>query len=273
MSDATIAGIVNELRESRKYGDLSPAILERAARWAYERHAHGDAVKAAKRKLHQVYAAYCPPGAIARLTRLVDALPARDSPQLRDHCREILRGHASTAERLPHLETLYPALWEITGPPNSVLDVACGFHPFALPWMHLAADAEYVPCDIDSRLVTQINRFQQHLGRPMTARCSDALTALPTGPFDVAFVLKSLPCLEQQEPGCGALLLKSLPAKHVVASFPTASLGGRRKGMRRNYGTTIDELAGETGMAPSLIDMPGEVVAVWSNIGRKSNSC
>lgn len=273
MSDDVIAGIVIELRESRKYRDLSAGVLERTARWAYERYAHGDAVKAAKRKLHQVYAAYCPPGAIARLTRLINALPNPESLEFRNHCREILRGHASTAERLPNLETLYPALWKLTGPPKSVLDLACGFHPFALPWMHLPPDTNYVPCDIDDRLAGQINRFLVHLGRPATARCIDALGAIPKGNFDVALLLKSLPCLEQQEPGCSARILRSIPAKHVIVSFPTASLGGKHKGMREHYGRALTDLARELETELRVFEFPGEVAAVWSGIGLKQNSC
>jgi 16S rRNA (guanine(1405)-N(7))-methyltransferase len=261
MNDA-VADIVAGLRESKKYRDVSASVLERIAHWALARYDSKVALKAAKRKLHQVYSAYCPPGAIARLKRLVDGLPPPDHSTFRDTCRELLRGHASTAERLPHMETLYPQLWELTGPPQSVVDLACGFHPFALPWMGLPTDVRYVPCDIDERLIEQINSFLRQLGRPTTAECRDVLGAPIEGEFDVALLFKSLPCLEQQDTGAGIRLLKSLPARAVVVSFPTASLGGISKGMRRNYGKSIDALAFQLNLKPALLEIPGEVFVV-----------
>jgi 16S rRNA (guanine(1405)-N(7))-methyltransferase len=218
-------------------------------------------LKAAKRKLHQVYAAYCPPGAIARLRRLVAALPSPESPDFQDACREILRGHSSTAERLRHLDDIYPRLWEIIGEPSSVLDLACGFHPFALNWMGLGSGVRYVPCDLDEQLIEQVNIFLAHVGRPATAQCRDVLTNC-FEQADVVLLLKSLPCLEQQEPGAGVRLLRTLLARTAVVSFPTASLGGHRIGMRRHYSQFVDSLAAELGTTPRLLELPGEIFAV-----------
>jgi 16S rRNA (guanine(1405)-N(7))-methyltransferase len=259
----SVTDIVDSLRDSRKYRDLSASVLERTASWALARFDGKDTLKAAKRKLHQVYSAYCPPGAIARLRRLVADLPRADDLSFRDACAEILRGHASTAERLPHVENLYPRLWELTGSPTSVLDLACGFHPFALPWMGLASDVDYAPCDLDERLVEQINVFLRRVGRPAIAECRDLLVEPIADQFDVVFLLKSLPCLEQQEPGAGLRLLQSLPGRCVVISFPTASLGGRGKGMRANYWKSIDALGAALNSAPRMLDIPGELVAVF----------
>lgn len=262
MSD-TVANIVDGLRESKKYRDVSASVLERTANWALARFEGKDALKAAKRKLHQVYSAYCPPGAIARLKRLVGNLPPADDSSFRDACREMLRGHSSTAERLPHVESLYSRLWELTGTPKSVLDLACGFHPFALPWMGLLADSRYMPCDLDERLVEQISVFLRHLSRPATAKCLDVVGSSTEERFDVALLLKSLPCLEQQEKGAGLQLLRSIPARTVVVSFPTASLGGSAKGMRVHFRKTIETLALQLDLQPLSLEIPGELFAVF----------
>jgi 16S rRNA (guanine(1405)-N(7))-methyltransferase len=256
--DAVIAG----LRESSKYRNLSASVLARTAQWALARHAGRDALKAAKRKLHQVYAAFCPPGAIARLARLIAELPAPDASAFRAACGEILAGHASTAERLPHLDSLYPRLWELTGPPRSVLDLACGFHPFAMPWMQLPSDAVYLPCDLDERLIEQVNRFLMHVGSPPIARCRDVLGE-EFERFDVVLLLKTFPCLEQQEPDAGLRLLQTLPARVAVVSFPTVSLSGRRKGMRGHYCKVVDSLAASCGLQPRLWELPDELFAVF----------
>jgi 16S rRNA (guanine(1405)-N(7))-methyltransferase len=216
-------------------------------------------VKAAKRKLHQIFAAYCPPEAMTRLGEQVAGLPnPNDETALRESCREILLGHASSAERLSFLPEIYPALWQRTGKPGVLLDLACGFHPFALPWMDLDRTAEYHPSDIDSRLITEVNRFLTHLGRPATARCVDLLSDTPGVLADCALLLKTLPILEQQEKGISPRIIRAIPARYIVVSFPTESLGGLRKGMREHYRQVISRVAEEVAVSMTELPFPTE---------------
>ena len=67
--------------------------------------------------------------------------------------------HASTRERLSILDEFYPTLFGDLPPVNSVLDLACGLNPLALPWMGLAPDAVYHACDIYADQVELINRW------------------------------------------------------------------------------------------------------------------
>jgi 16S rRNA (guanine(1405)-N(7))-methyltransferase len=63
----------------------------------------------------------------------------------------------------------------------------------------------------------------------------------------VAWLLKSAPCLERQESGSVARLLRAVGARRVVVSYPTKSLSGREKGMTENYAQQAAELAGALG--------------------------
>ena len=51
----------------------------------------------------------------------------------------------------------------------------------------------------------------------------------PEASADMVLLLKAIPCLEQEEPGAGKRLLRSLDAPVVVVSFPARSLGPRYK--------------------------------------------
>jgi 16S rRNA (guanine(1405)-N(7))-methyltransferase len=53
--------------------------------------------------------------------------------------------------------------------------------------------------------------------------------------FDLALVLKTIPCLEQVDKTAGQQILENLPARYLLVSFPGRSLGGRAKGMIENY--------------------------------------
>ncbi|MCH8949123.1 MAG: hypothetical protein IIB87_01940, partial [Chloroflexi bacterium] len=82
--------------------------------------------------------------------------------------------------------------------------------------MGLDTQVEYVALDIDDRIVGLVNRFFAHRGMPPLARVHDVLCGSPDDQADVAFLLKTAPCLEQQEDGCVAGLLRNINAPFIV---------------------------------------------------------
>ena len=256
--------VVAAFRQSLKYRHLCEDTLRRIAGWATARHpARKDAVKAGKRKLHQVYGAYLDGAGLGRVEEGVRAIsPGLSGEALRGACRQILACHASTAERLSILEEVYPALFRETGAPGSILDLACGLNPFTLPWMGLGPETAYRSWDVDGRLVAAINDFLARLGRPPAAVCRDLLVSTPDEPVDVVFLFKTIPCLEQQEKGAGVRLLRSLRARCAVVSFPARTLGGRDKGMALYYDQFMAEVIRELGVSTVKIAYPSEVFYV-----------
>lgn len=233
--------IVEDLRRSRKYGRLCEGTLRRVAAWSAERSkSPKDALKRARRKLHQVYAAYLEQRDPALAEAMLDELPEHpDERTLRDACRRILELHASTRERMGLLDEFYESIFAITGLPGRVLDVGCGLNPFAIPWMGLPAGASYIAWEIDSCVVSLVNRFLPLANLEPLADCRDILTDPPSDSaerVDVAMLLKMLPCLEQQAAGCSLAVLRAMPARFVVVSFPTHSIGARSGRKPRSQG-------------------------------------
>lgn len=236
MREVTVQAISTELRAARKYRHVCDDTLERVAAWALERYPAALVVKEAKRKLHQVYGAYFDRMDWPRLEAAVEGLSSRsDEAAIESACRAILDSHASTRERLRQQELVWKALFADLGNPRVVLDLACGLHPFARPWRYMPRDAAYHAVDIDIRLRELLNAFFTALNLPHSASCADLLVRPPTLCADVVLLLKTLPCLEQQEKGASRKLLDTLQARSFVVSFPTKSLGGREKGMARHY--------------------------------------
>jgi 16S rRNA (guanine(1405)-N(7))-methyltransferase len=236
---AEVDAVVAELRASRKYRHVAEAALARTAAAAL-RSARGrdDAVKRAKRKLHQLFAAFVTAAEIERAERIVAALPAEAREEtLRQACREVLKRHSSTRERVEPDASWYAQIWKVTGPPRSVLDLGCGFHPFALPWMGLPRECDYFACDVDERVAALVGHLFERCGRRGRAVATDVITGV-TGldtPADVAFLMKMLPTLERQEEGAAGRLLDRLHARFLVVTFPAKSLSGRERGMAANY--------------------------------------
>lgn len=256
--------VIEALRRAPKYRHLCDDTLHRIADWATVRHpASKDAVKAGKRKLHQVYGAYLDGPGLNRVEEGVRAVsPGLSGEDLREACREILACHASTAERLSILKEVYLVLFREMGAPGSILDLACGLNPFALPWMGLGPETTYRAWDVDGRLIAAINDFLTHLGRPPAAVCRDLLVSTPDEPVDVVFLFKTIPCLEQQEKGASVRLLRCLRARYAVVSFPARTLGGRDKGMASHYDRFMMEMIRELGITTVKISYPNEIFYV-----------
>lgn len=261
MNDLIQTEIIEKLKQSKKYSNTCDDTIERVVAWAAARHkTPKDVHKAACRKLHQVYGAYFTPAALRDVERLAATLePGASDDAVRARCRAILECHVSTRERLPILDDVFRAIFDKTGVPSTVLDLAAGLNPFALPWMSLPPDALYQPLDIDRRLIAAVNHFLERIGRPPTAQCRDILVAPPDVEADVVLLLKVLPSLEQQEKGAGLRLLRGLRARHAVISFPAWAMGGRDKGMAAHYHKYMMQIMNDLAASFEQLDFPNEI--------------
>ena len=76
-----------------------------------------------------------------------------------------------------------PPRWRRLPPIRSVLDVACGLNPLAIPWMPLAPDVHYYACDIYADMIAFLNGFFQIAGIDGQAQACDLVSdaAAPAG--------------------------------------------------------------------------------------------
>jgi 16S rRNA (guanine(1405)-N(7))-methyltransferase len=225
--DATTE-VARQVLAAPKYRSLDPDLVRRFAAEAVARtRTPAEAVKHAKRKLHQAYGAFAVGSAARAVDACVDAVLA--GADVRDACRAAMSAHASTAERAGHLDALAAAVAGWCGAPASVADLACGLGPLAIPWLSLAPGAAYDCCDIDRDLAAALGRLDEILPVTVRAWTCDLVAEPPPAPdADLVLLLKTPTTLERQRPGATAALLARLRAPHVVASLPAGSLGGRR---------------------------------------------
>jgi 16S rRNA (guanine(1405)-N(7))-methyltransferase len=162
--------------------------------------------------------------------------------EIKKACRRVLRLHTSTKERIIILEKFYKSIFDVTGQPKIVIDIACGLNPLTLPWMNLGKTAQYFAYDIDEKTIDFINRYFKLTGLKSIALAQDVIIQPPIAEADMALLLKTIPSLERQEKGCSIRLMEVLQAKHLVISFPVRSVGGKSKGMLVNYEGMLDDL-------------------------------
>lgn len=249
--------IVDRVRRSRRYATVDPALVERLAIEELPK-ASGteDAVKRVKRRLHQAVGAFHWPD------RDVAAWPTEDPTALRALCLERMRTHASTRERLPHLERFYRGIWERTGRPQRLLDLGCGLNPLALPWMEIG-DAHVTAVDVDAGVLRTVAGFLDAVGQPHRVEARDLVAAPAREPADVALLLKLVTTLDRQNPEAATRLVRGLRVGHVVVSFAARSLSGRG-GHERTYRARMERLVIESGRVSEVVErsVPGELVFV-----------
>lgn len=239
MLDELVAAVL----ASARYRSILPDLVRRiGGEELTRRRTLKEAIKATKNRLHQVAGAYVE-GRINYAAWLAELKAAAADPAaLRATCARLMGRHSSTRERLPILERFFAETLADLAPVHSVLDIACGLNPLAIPWMPLASKAVYYAYDIDSDLIGFLNAFFDSVDVDGHAELCDVTSACPQQAAEVALVLKALPCLEQIDKGAGARLLDALPADHILVSFPVASLGGHKPGMARTYEARFMEL-------------------------------
>lgn len=218
---------LDKLLNSKKYRDVCPDAVRRVYAECLVRYKKPkDAEKAAREALHGIT------GAFNGLdSRALQKLSIQDDAAL----SELLSRHASTRERLPlaAMDALYARIFEVTGPPGSILDLACGLNPVYLIRRFPGA-GPVVGIDISVSCVGLIDALGAEGSRGI---CADLLNpeSIPGERFQMALLFKILPLLERQRAGTAMDVMRHIDAQFLIVSFPTRTLGGRNVGMEGNY--------------------------------------
>jgi len=174
--------------------------------------------KAVLSKLHQVGAAYfSQKPEYEEWKKELACLPADiHSDQAKAFCTKVMGSHYSTDERLPILNAFYQHVLDSIKPIPTILDLACGFNPLALPWMPVDDDIQYYGCDIFTDMIDFLNLFAAHFGIHAKFEPCNLLDTAFNNPAKVAFLLKTTPCLEQLQKGFVQQMLDAIPAEYIL---------------------------------------------------------
>ena len=242
-----VSEVTAKVLSKGKYKNIHPGIISYIAKTELKKNrGQKETIKAVTGKLHQIGGAYFPskpdyPAWNSGLGLLPTDLK---SPDVKAFCRQVLARHYSTRERLPILETFFHETLASISPVHSILDLACGFNPLTVPWMPLAEDIQYQGCDIFSDLIDFLGSFSSHFALNADFSTCNLMECDFDGKYQVAFLLKTIPCLEQLESEFSIRLLDAIPADYLLISFPVRSLGGHGKGMRGSYASQLEQILG-----------------------------
>ena len=226
--------LFEKLSTNKKYSEVCPDTIKRVISECECRYKKPkDMEKAVREKLHGITSAFNDLGkeAFDEAVRLNGDEAILES---------LLKRHASTRERLPlsAMDAMYARIFEITGKPESILDLACGLNPVYLA-ERTDEDCRITGVDISGSCVALINALGAH---EVTGIHGDLLceNAIPKEHFHMALLFKILPLLERQKSGSATEVMNRIDAEYLVISFPTRTLGGRNVGMEDNYSAWME---------------------------------
>lgn len=150
---------------------------------------------------------------------------------------QLLSLHQSTKERLPDYPTLYKKIFAITGKPEKIIDLGCGINPVSYPFMGFEK-IEYNAYDINAEDIEVVKTYfeiKKIKGKAEVLDISEAgpalLSKLPKS--DVCFLFKVLESLESKDHKLSEILITTIPAKWIAASFPLEKLSGKQMGVKQ----------------------------------------
>lgn len=247
LDETEVQELITAIKGSRKYRNsgLNEETIRDLIQQETSTHASIKTLrKTVRRKLHNIIAPYLGEPDYQALSSELNEINQASlaSLAIRDFCLKVLREHASTAERIPYLEAFYQEIFQITGVPETILDLACGLNPFAFPWMNLPTSTCFYAYDILQPRVDFINRFFKKIGLVPLAQNQDILTHPPRISADLCFFFKEAHRFEKRAPGSNTSFWASLNTKWLAVSLPVENLGGTHSLVNQHRELVYDRL-------------------------------
>ena len=231
MDESLLQKVISETRSSRNYRELDlpedmlrQILMEQAAKGG----SSAEITSAYRKKVHNIVAPYLEKiDYRAETEKMLSFFHGSPSgAEVKSWSAEFMAKHASTRERLGHLETFCQVLLELIGRPTTILDLACALDPLMLPWLGLPQTATFYAYDIHKPRVDFLNRFFSLNSPNSRAIHQDVLAQAPLVEADCVFFFKEAHRFEKRRPGCNGPFLAALNAPLLLVSLPASDLSG-----------------------------------------------
>jgi len=267
LPEVKVNAFIAKVQESPKYAQLDTTLVKQIANEELRNQKdEKTALKETRTRLHRLAGAFITTKLdYTKWQDKIKDIPEDNGEARNEAAKQMMKLHASTQERLPFLDNFYQQALASIAPVHSVLDLACGLNPLAIPWMPLADDAIYYACDVVKPMLSFIQNYFAIIKQDGAAFSANLLTEIPSQKVELAIMLKLLPILDQVDPKASKRLLESIQANHFLISYPSKSLGGRDKGMKQTYAQHFARLIeGETFSSIQHFEFPNETVYLIS---------
>jgi len=216
---------------------------------------HDEVIKSIRAKLRTVYGVFILDNYKKRYALLKEL---KNDDSLEAH-NNILALHQSTKERLPYYSTIYPKIFQITGRPHKIVDLACGLNPISYPY--LECSVKYLACDLadeDLKFVDAYFKTKEIRGATLRVDLIKDDVSEITKDSDICFLFKTLDTLEAAKRNISRELLKQISSKFIAISFATRSIGGG-KAIRKERRAWFKKILDRNHWSFEIFELPNEV--------------
>ena len=190
--------------------------------------------------------------------------------------KELLEMHVSSRERTESYKNFYEKIFKVTGKPESILDVSCGFNYFSLPFMKLEK-LSYAGTEFKKEFVEEMNRYFALIKNYSEIKAKGFLLDLKERDFetrnelldlnkgkefDIAFLLKLIPVMEREKRGSTDGLIETIPAKWIVLSVSKESMTKKEKIAFREVKIIKNFIKQNSLYVNATIDFENEIVFI-----------
>jgi 16S rRNA (guanine(1405)-N(7))-methyltransferase len=236
-----IDNIISELKASKKYNVLCLDTIKNVVNIEVQKHkSTKNAVKSARKKLHLILASYLNElNYSSAEKKLKAAFLSENQDKINETCLNIMEKHASTRERIPILDDFYSNIFEITGKPKKLADLACALNPLSFRWMRLPKNIQYYAYDNNARIMELLKLYFSLEDLNPLVEWRDIFCHPPEIFFDLSLLFKMYHCLEHRQKGAGWEVIQKTTSQWMAVSFPTRSLANRKVDIFGNYKDTL----------------------------------
>jgi len=265
--------LIIEIKKSKKYKTLSEEVInEEIQKYLkrnlyYERYKDKKILKDIKTELHKIYGSFQTNSKGKREKYFEELKLAPDNIEL---IKKILLTNSSTKERLDLYEEIYKRIFEITGKPNSILDLGCGLNPFSFPFMNLEK-VSYYASDIDGADISLINEYFYTMKDKISGKAEEInlstineeeIKRLPKA--NVCFMFKLVDVLDRKDHKQSEKIITNLNCEHIVVSFSKRTITGKM--MNFPYRGWIERMFERNKLNFQKIDFENEVFYVIKKV-------
>jgi 16S rRNA (guanine(1405)-N(7))-methyltransferase len=184
----------------------------------------------------------------------------------------MLNIHLSTKERKSAYEEIFTTLIDKTCTPTSILDIGCGFNPFAAEILFSITKKKitYHATDI-SKDDTDFLQKYLNISSAMTAKSEafpcDASKETEhvklTAPTDWCLLLKALDPIEESNENISYKLIPMIQSKWIIASFPTITIS--QKPMRNKRRSWFEKVLNRQELEFETVEIANELFYIIKN--------
>ena len=244
--------IFNNIVSSKKYKNICNCTINRIIDEEIKKYKkEALVIKSVKNKLHQIHGTFLQEKDLKKVDEYIN----------NNETDEILKLHTSTNERINFYNEFYKEIFNVTGNPKSIMDIACGFNPFSYKYMHIDT-LEYYVYDINEDNISLLNKYFNKFNINGIAKSLDILCDIPDNKVDVTFLFKILPLIEQQRKDYTINIMNNINSEYIIVTFPTRSVTGKNKGMKEYYCDYFENLIKDNFKVLKAINFVNELVYI-----------